>query len=112
MEEKMSSQMKNCIENCFDCARICQETIVHCLKMGGRHAEAKHILLLMDCSKVCTTAGKLMLHNSDFYSEQCAVCADICDTCADDCEEFEDKFMKKCVKTCRDCADSCRKMSA
>ncbi|MBI4044982.1 MAG: four-helix bundle copper-binding protein [Candidatus Diapherotrites archaeon] len=113
MEEgkEMSQEMKDCIDKCMKCARTCDETIVHCLEMGGAHAEKKHVLLLVDCARVCKTAAKLLMHDSEFHPLQCGVCERICRACADECMRFEESFMRDCARICGECADSCKKMS-
>ena len=101
-----------CINDCMDCAAICDETTSYCLKMGGKHAEATHIRLLMDCGKICGTSADFMLRESEFNNGVCGVCAQVCDACAKSCEEFgDDKVMQDCSKVCRTTAESCRQMS-
>ncbi len=56
--------MEECIQNCLDCYRVCLEMVTHCLQMGGRHAEASHIRLLLDCVEICRTSADFMLRGS------------------------------------------------
>ncbi len=105
--------MQECIQNCLDCHRICVETAAHCLQMGGKHAEASHIRLLLDCADICQTSANFMLRGSDLHVRTCAVCAEVCDLCAQSCEQFgDDEQMRACVEVCRRCAESCRAMAA
>jgi hypothetical protein len=111
--EEFSADMERCIQNCTDCAAICEETIVHCLSIGGRHAGPDHIGLLMDCALICTTSAKFMLHRSPFHTRTCDVCAEVCRACAEECERIagSDRRIQICVEVCRKCAESCRKMA-
>ena len=111
---QMSGEMQQCIQNCTDCHRICVETTMHCLHMGGKHAEAKHIRLMMDCAQICQTSADFMLRMSNFHQRTCGICAEVCDQCADDCERVDrnDAQMKACADMCRRCADSCRRMAS
>lgn len=112
MAEDRSPQMQTCIDDCLDCHSICLETVSHCLQMGGEHADPRHIGLLLDCAEICQTSANFMLRNSDFHSETCGVCADVCLACAASCEQFrDDKQMMACAEVCRRCAGSCREMS-
>ncbi len=112
--QEMSQEMRDCIQNCLECHAICLETIGHCLAMGGKHAEAKHIGLLQDCAQICMTGADFMLRMSDHHPQVCGVCADVCDACATECESLADgsDFMQRCADACRRCAESCRKMSS
>ena len=109
---EMSPEMQECITNCLDCHTICLDTISHCLQMGGPHAEASHIRLLMDCAQICQTSADFMIRMSDVHPQTCGVCADVCERCAIDCERFgNDKTMMDCAAMCRKCADSCSRMA-
>lgn len=103
---------QKCIEACTGCAQECQEMLfTHCLEKGGEHLKPEHVKLMSDCIDVCNTAVKLMLKDSEYAPDLCAICADLCDDCADSCEEIGGKEMTRCAETCRKCADLCRSMS-
>ena len=109
----MSQEMQECIENCSTCHSICLQTVAYCLSMGGKHAEASHIRLMLDCVEICQTSANFMLRGSDLHTRTCAVCAEVCDRCALDCDRFgDDAQMKLCADTCRRCAESCRRMAS
>lgn len=109
--EKMSADMQRCIEECSNCHDVCTTTIQHCLEMGGDHAEASHIRLLLDCVQICETSADFMLRGSDLHAQICAACAEVCERCAQECDRFDDDFMKQCAEACRRCAESCRMMA-
>ena len=44
---RMTQDMQECSKRCWECHRVCLETISHCLQMGGQHADPAHIRLLM-----------------------------------------------------------------
>jgi uncharacterized protein YcnI len=48
---QMTSEMRECIQNCLNCYAICLETAHHCLTMGGKHADPEHIGLLKACAE-------------------------------------------------------------
>lgn len=114
MPHEISDQMRNCIANCSACHQICEETVNHCLEMGGAHAAPDHIRLLLDCAQVCATSADFMLRGSTFHGQVCGVCAVVCERCAEDCDRLagDDDLMRRCAETCRACADSCRQMAA
>lgn len=79
---------------------------------AGRHAEAAHIRLLLDCVQICATSADFMARGSDLHAETCAVCADVCERCARDCEQFgDDRVMRACAEACRRCGEACRQMA-
>lgn len=108
-----SPEMQQCIQNCEECHHICLETVTHCLQMGGKHAEAAHIRLLLDCAEICQTSANFMIRGSDLHALTCRVCAEVCERCAQDCEQMgDDAQMQACAEICRRCADTCRQMAA
>lgn len=44
--------MSKHIAAAMSCHQICEETITYCLEQGGRHAQASHIRLLTDFTRV------------------------------------------------------------
>jgi hypothetical protein len=110
----MATTMKECIDNCIECSRVCLETIQHCLNMGGKHSEPSHLNLLQNCALICQTSAQFMISGSELHKETCRACAEVCSSCADDCESIGagDPIMQRCIDMCRRCSDSCREMSA
>ena len=113
MGMQMDEAMRHCIDECISCASICIETTMHCLQMGGEHAEPNHIRTLMDCAEICQTSANFMLRMSPMHKMTCGVCAEVCARCAEECERFEnDSMMQRCAQACRSCEASCREMAA
>ena len=106
-------EMRECIEECTHCSQICLETVTHCLQIGGKHAEASHIRLLLDCAGICRTSADFMLRGSDLHALTCGACAQVCERCAEHCEQMGggDAMMTRCAEACRRCAGSCRRMA-
>jgi hypothetical protein len=112
MAHPLRAEVEACIRACQDCHAVCLASINHCLHLGGHHAEADHICLLLDCAAACAVSIDLMLRGSDFAPETCGLCADICIRCAADCDRLsDDPMMQHCADLCRRCADACRRMS-
>lgn len=108
---ELSDEMRSCINDCLVCASVCTETINHCLQMGGRHADARHIRSMLDCAEMCKTAAGFMLRLSPMHFDVCGLCADACIACADSCEALnEDAHMQDCAAACTYCAASCQAM--
>lgn len=111
--QTMRADMVRCIQECTNCHRVCLETVTHCLQMGGMHAEAAHIGLLLDCAEMCQSSANFMLRGSELHARICAVCAEVCDRCGQDCERWgDDTQMQACAEACRACAEACRQMAA
>jgi hypothetical protein len=106
------ADLKHCIEMCHECHDICLQTVQHCLEKGGRHAEAPHIRLLLDCIDICQTSEDFMLRGSDLHALTCGVCSEVCTRCAEECERMgDDPMMRKCAAACQRCAESCAEMA-
>jgi hypothetical protein len=112
-QEKVNHNIEDCIENCVDCHRVCLETIQYCLRMGGEHAEEKHIRLLTDCAQICQISADFMIRGSELHHETCAACAEVCGRCADDCTALgaDDEQMQECAERCVRCEESCAEMA-
>ncbi|MEP7187725.1 MAG: four-helix bundle copper-binding protein [Roseiflexaceae bacterium] len=112
--QSIGSDMQQCIQECLNCHSVCLATVPHCLEMGGAHASAAHIGLLLDCVEICQTSANFMLRGSALHARTCGVCAEVCKQCAQDCERIggDDTYMQACAAACRRCAESCQKMAA
>jgi hypothetical protein len=109
----MAEQMQRCIDECLSCFSVCEQTLAHCLKKGGKHAAPDLVKLLVDCAESCRMSAGMMSRESAFHARHCMLCADICKACEEACEEFgNDAQMKACADACRSCAESCRTMGA
>lgn len=110
MPHDISSETRNCIDNCLKCHSICMETVNHCLQKGDEHSDVNHINLLLDCAQICQTSADFMLRSSDLHAQTCDVCATACKNCAEDCEKIgnNDDLMQECAKVC---SESCHKMA-
>jgi hypothetical protein len=102
--------LQDCIAACSHCHQVCLQTAMnHCLEAGGKHVEAAHFRLILNCAEICQTSANFQLSSSAFHHRVCEVCAEICEACALSCEEIGG--MEACVKSCRACAESCRQMA-
>lgn len=110
--EEADDAMERCIADCQDCATTCNETLRHCLEMGGRHADAGHIALMLDCVAICEATAASMARGSEAHRLFCAACVEVCRLCEQDCRTLGDgdATMLACAEMCRQCADSCEQM--
>lgn len=109
-DERELETVDACIATCNECSKSCLAHVRHCLDIGGEHAEADHIGMLLTCAQVCRTAAELMTIDSEWYPTVCDLCAQVCEECAEACAAMDD--MEACVAACRECAQSCRRMVA
>jgi hypothetical protein len=86
-----------------------QTAMNHCLEVGGRHVEAEHFRLIMNCAEICQTSANFQLSSSSLHHLVCGVCAKVCEACALSCENIGG--MNECVEACKKCAESCRQMA-
>ncbi len=108
---QMNENLQQCIEECLRCHRECVTMASHhCLEVGGRHVEPRHLRLMLACAEICRTSAYFMELGVEQHKRTCAVCAELCEACAKSCEEVGD--MAQCVEACRRCAESCRQMAA
>ena len=102
--------MQDAIQACLDCHSLClRMATTFCLEQGGRHAEPKHLRLMLNCAELCQTSANFMLSDSPLHGRVCLICAETCEACAKSCEQVGD--MRDCLEECQDCAKSCRTMT-
>lgn len=107
------NSMDQCIQDCLACYQECLSCIPHCLTQGGKHAETKHITLMMECAEMCNMSASFMQLKGQFAYEHCQLCANVCEACEASCRSVDpnDSMMQRCADACRKCADSCRSMA-
>ncbi|MGE0172553.1 MAG: four-helix bundle copper-binding protein [Oligoflexales bacterium] len=111
MHQELTKEMRECIKACLDASTACTDQVVHCLGEGGKHAEARHIQLLLDCADICETSANFMSRHSDRHSDVCGICSDVCWDTAESCRGIEDETMIQCAQICERCAELCEKMA-
>src|SRR5216110_3220381 len=79
-------EMRECVQNCAECHRVCLALVTYCVEMGGPHADPRHIGLLLDCVQICATSADFMIRGSSVHTVTCGACAKICNLCARSCE--------------------------
>ena len=108
--EHIEFTLSACIAACSHCHQVCLQTAMnYCLEAGGKHVEAEHFRLMMNCAEICQTSANFQLSSSPFHPRVCEVCAEVCEACAVNCEKIGG--MDECVKACRTCAESCKQMA-
>lgn len=107
------NNLEQCIRDCLACYQECMSCIPHCLGEGGKHAEEKHITLMLECAQMCNLSATFMQLRGGFAHELCQLCAKICEACETSCRSVDpnDSMMQKCADMCRSCAVSCRNMA-
>lgn len=100
-------------QTALECFAICEETVGHCLDMGGEHASREHITTLLDCAEACVRMVASMARQSPLHAEVARLCAEACERCAESCERLggDDELMRRCAEICRRCAEECRAMA-
>jgi hypothetical protein len=106
----VSTKMDQCIQNCLNCFRVCEQTLAEAL-YGNSQNFSQALILIKSCAEICHTSAKFMMMNSAFHVDTCAVCAKVCIECADTCESLGDENLRECIEACRKCAQSCSEMS-
>lgn len=107
---------EDCMKECGDCARACNEAAAHCLQMlcenrGDTKMHAMAHSLAMDCAAFCTLSASLIARQSELMTYSCEACAEACRCCAEACEKNKgSQMMSECAKQCRECEESCRQM--
>ena len=109
---RLSINMEEAIQNSLECFRATTYGMEHCLSLGEKYSDQKHITLLKECAEICQITASFMIESSDFAHDVCGICARLCDLCGDSCYDLDpqDPILRACMDACKNCADSCRNM--
>lgn len=109
----LTGEMRECIQDCLDCARVSTETVSHCLLLGGRYADASHIRLLLDCAASSAASAGFMLRGSQYHARMCDVTSEVCRASSESCQELagDDDTLLRCAGIARRTAESCRRIA-
>lgn len=70
------------------------------------------IRLDTQCAAMCRLAAQFMALGSDYASQICRLCVELCKACAQECARHEHQHCQDCARACNACADACLKMAA
>jgi hypothetical protein len=104
--EKMTTEMKLCLEAWENCQKACTQTLNYCLQRGGSYTDMKLMCLLRDCAEMSVMCVNLATDGSEFMGRTCQLCAEMCQRCAFVCQNIgNDLELKACADVCRQCAE-------
>ena len=113
VRDRMGKRAAGASGDLRDAQEACLHCVQHCLRVGGVHAEARHIRTLLDCAELCQTTAAFLMRESDFHPRLCVVTAEICDNAAVSCEKIkDDEEMRATAQVCRRAAESCRALGS
>lgn len=99
----------NSTDELVNCHRVCMETAMYCLRMGGEHASAVNIRTLTDCADMCRTTIELRNTYGNIPNRTYDLCAEMCERSVQVCATFNhDRVMLLCLDACRHSAAYCR----
>ncbi len=102
--------MQLCIDECFECHKICLTEAMHeGRETGELHPNRDFFRLMIGCAEVCQATANFLLTGSPLHAAVCATCAQNCEACATSCDEMGN--LAACAAQCRKCADSCREIA-
>ena len=107
--DNLSEQARDCLENCFEAAEVCEWCADECAGEGEEMAEC--IRLCRDVADVATLHARFMARDSRYSSDLAAICASSCEECADECARHDSEHCQVCAEVLRECAESCRNMA-
>lgn len=92
-------------EACLNCYAACVEALPHCLMLGGRYAESKHVAVLQQCSEMARLTFFGIMNNSSFIQELTLLCAKMCKATISSCEDIDkvDPVLNRCIRACWEC---------
>jgi hypothetical protein len=103
---------ESCYEACSSCAKSCDMTFHHCVRMlaEGKKEHARALHMVADCAEFCKLSATMIARHSPLMVQSCASCAEACKACAAACSKFDSEEMKACAEACKKCEESCREM--
>jgi hypothetical protein len=105
----MSIELKNCLEACTDCHKICLEAMTYCSERGCKYLDVSMMCMLRDCAEMSMMCVNLIMDGSEFAGRTCQLCAEMCFKCAIACDDMrDDPKMVEYAATFRRCAEHCK----
>ncbi len=108
-EQSTKTHMKECIDNCLNSFRVCEEAATKAI--DSINVNVEHVKLLQAAAAICRTSAEFMMIESNYHYDTCGLCAKICRACAKECENGSEAWMQECYEACTKCAYSCEGMS-
>ena len=108
--DHLSDEARECLENCFETAEVCEWCADECAGEGEEMAEC--LRLCRDVADIATLHARFMARDSNYSSGLAETCAAACEECADECERHDANHCQVCADVLRECAESCRAMAA
>ena len=108
----MNVAMKECCNCCSQTRALCLQTMQSCLKKGGKFADAKLCMMLMECAQTCQLLADLCSTGSGGAAKVAEACAKLCDECARCCDAMSEPELSKCAESLRRCAQACSQVCA
>jgi hypothetical protein len=103
-----------CIEECYDCALICNACADACLGEDRVKELTQCIRMCMDCADVCMATGQLASRrtgsNEVLLKSMLDTCAQACQLCGEECTRHAHmhEHCKVCAEACQRCEQTCR----
>jgi hypothetical protein len=109
MDMRQNPKMQTAVKDCYDCHRMCEQTISEAMRTDWQTAQHESIMAMMDCADMSGICADMMMRGSAMTDQMVTMCAEACVRCADMCDRAGHT---ECAQACRQCADSCRKVAA
>ncbi len=108
--DHLSDEERDCLENCFEAAEVCEWCADECAGEGEEMAEC--LRLCRDVADVATLHARFMARDSAYSGHLAETCAEACEACADECDQHDAEHCQVCADVLRECAESCRTMAS
>jgi hypothetical protein len=104
IQTKMNLEL---IQQLLDCALVCEQCTLSCLREPGIDKMRHCIQLGRDCADLCFNAIKHVARASSAASGLLASCEAICRKCAGECRKHDMDHCQTCADACEQCAEAC-----
>ncbi|SFG78339.1 hypothetical protein SAMN04488063_2927 [Halopelagius inordinatus] len=108
--DHLSDEQRDCIENCFEAAEVCEWCADECIGEGEEMAECAR--LCRDVADLTSLHARFMARDSNYSTQLAQACAGACEECAEECARHDDEHCQVCAEVLEECAETCRQMAA
>jgi hypothetical protein len=108
-----ADQLVACINECINCAQVCNMCADACLAEQNVSMLVRCIRVNLDCADICSATARILSRqtawSADIWHHQLHATVTACDACAQECRKHAQmhEHCRTCAEACQGCIEAC-----